>query len=283
MTASGFRSPRTRGDGSNAVAMSRRGLIGMAAPALIGVSPLTRPGLAFAQQSSEATYKRAAIAKAIAWMNDRNDGLVAKVINGAIADFKQAMEDEIDISKTFGSNLTKSKQPYQIWIRTDEFFAFPLTRAQGSILGLGNDDIITFKSGPRREAFAFPLAAELRDLKIADSMKNNAGVIAGRVSSRRLDDMDRKFLIRLKFSLGRLSTEITKTLGRDDAPPQAAPDGLLDFDVSATFEDRNEKKGPTKYVGPLAIFVSLVTMEGSNDVRVVRSNTLGTMVNILPS
>lgn len=268
MTTFDWRSNPPRGPVPDVSSISRRRLLQLAAPAFASAGLLTHTDVALSQQLTEAGARRAALGKAFAWVNNREEGMTSQRMSAtAIENLKKTLAQDIDTAILIGGNLTRMKQAYQIWVHADGFFAFPLTAAQARMLDLKEDSMTTW-TYPRHEVLALPFAADLQSLNVRDKVKNKAR-LSGSVRSRSLDDEKRDYHVRVLYRYDKYTTQHTWPLGAG-----ALADDLITIDFEASISGA--------YVGPLAVFVSIMTMEGPNQAKVARSNTVGALINVVP-
>jgi hypothetical protein len=258
--------------------VSRRTSLRLVGSILTGASLLTQTRLGIAQQLPKAVQKRLAAGKAVAWFNDRDDGLSTRgrIIADTTEKLKEAIEADENIMFTIGRGLTKKKRACQVWIFSDEFYVFPLTNQQEALVDIGENSLRTWTSPSQKDSTAFPLAADLQSLKINNEqgLKGSAQ-ITGSVTSRRLTDVRANYAFRLTFRGDDFTTRKWTYLEEDQMPTE----GIFDFSFSEV-NPHDEKK---PFVGPTVMFLTLVTVEGpqQHQVNVLHSNTAATMVNVL--
>jgi hypothetical protein len=209
------------------------------------------------------------VARAVEWVKDPEEGITtSRMIGAATESLNKTLELDIDTALLIGRNLTRTKRPYQIWVHADDFFAFPMTVAQARMLNLKEDTMTTW-TYPRHEVLALPFAAALQSLKLRDNIKNKEA-ISGTVKIRSHDDAKRDYHLRVMYRYDKVTTQYTRSfvggLGADEYIP---------INVDTSFDNA--------YVGPLPVFVSIITMEGPNQAKIARSNTVGTLINVVPS
>jgi hypothetical protein len=266
---------RCTADASQRFLLSRRTVLRLVGPTLIGSSLLTNTTCAIALESSEAAQKRVAGESAVAWLNDRHDGLTRKgtLILDVTKSLEEALEADENISVTIGRDLTKQKRAYQIWIFSNNFFVFPLTNEQEKGIGIEEDDVTTWH-GARKDTTVSPLAAELQALEISDAERlSGSGKISGSVRCKKLADISADFSFRLTYHTEAYTRRSYIYLSKNQAPLQ----DVIDF----SFGKINRETEKDKHLGPLAMFAEICTAGKDQQKDTLYSNTVATMVNVV--
>jgi hypothetical protein len=260
--------------------VSRRSALGLAGGALFSAGLAGRTQGAPAQPTGEAAQKRTAMAKATAWLNDRDDGVVTtargkgSVVQAVTEHIRTAIELDQNVKILIGRNLTKKERAYELWIFADHFFVFPLARKKGGDDGVGEFSVARLPM-PREEKINYPLVAELTTLTI-NSGRPLVGTekIAGSVSCLRAREVRADYAIQLTFRAESYTRSSWTYLPKDELPPE----GPIQFSSDAI--NRSDNKWHT---GPLAMFAVLCTMGGAQgkETFTFQSNPAAAMVDVL--
>jgi hypothetical protein len=261
--------------------LSRRSLLLLAAPAFVGPSALFQPRLGLARQLADDEKKSVAAWKAITWFNAREDGLITRgqVISNTTDEVKKAVKLNHFISLTIGHGLAKRKRAYQVWIYSDDFFAFPLSNEQEARLDIGEYSIRSWSRPRQKETTDLPLAAELQSLNISNTQAlPGSAKITGSVMCQKLRDVKADYAFRLSYATSNVRVEKWTYLPKEQVPP----DGVVSF----TFAEVNPSDKEKPLIGLIPMFLTLTTLKPreQNEAQVeetLHSNTVGTMVDVV--
>jgi hypothetical protein len=213
--------------------------------------------------------------KAVAWIRANNAfGPTHRIVADMSEVVDDALDDNDNLTLTFGSGLVKSGRATSLSLFGGDFFLFELSAAQAQRLGLEpkSTSAETYKrSGQRQE-----IVAKLDGLKFDGGTGLDGGQrITGHVDVQRLKATDEKFAVRITY---RANGSTTMGFHYLEEPLPAAK-GPVKFSFSAV----NGKEDEKKFAGPMPVFVDLCTVKdnGGGDVEIlVYSNTVASVLDV---